>query len=71
MQKYDLVKVIGTNKHCQDFFGALGIITKIHDDKVVEDIGPLYELLYVGRHHNRLSKKEGIPLFKADELEGI
>lgn len=66
--KYDLVKVISNNEHCRDFQGALGIVTIVHKSIDNEN---LYELLFVGKHHNELSKRRGIPLFNNTELEGI
>ena len=62
---YDLVKVI--DKDDREFYGALGIINYIDEDV---DGYTLYGLIFAGKHHNELAKKEG-PLFYADELEGI
>jgi len=62
--KYDLVKVINADDN--QFYGAIGIIKGIDEDI---DGNTLYELIFAGRHHNKVSND--IPLFYANELEGI
>ena len=69
--QYDLVKVkdIGeVDLNGLDFEGAIGIVEEVDQDI---DGDTCYRLLFVGKYHNELSRRVGIPMFYDNELEGI
>lgn len=75
LKKYDLVRVSRyrydtteamPEEVLKQFVGALGIVTNVYKG----ELHP-YELIYVGKHHNKLSKKVGGMLWSEEELTAI
>lgn len=61
---YDLVKVVNPPRSADEFQDAVGIIKEIHYDNY-------YEILFIGKHLNELSIKQGRVLFTDKEIQGI